>query len=103
VGELDERGWREVAASNRERIVVLEREMQRTRDRLHEISGELTAVRYLGEKVADLGTNVRALTDKLETITREALRRPTPTTLGLLGQYGGLVVAIVALVYTLSR
>jgi hypothetical protein len=100
VTEGSDQQWREVAASNRERIGALERELQRVRDRQHEHATELAAIRLLAEQVKELGEHVRTLTQQMERVARRALWRPPAT---LVGQYLGLAIALLALVIAASH
>lgn len=99
----DPRTWQEVAASNRERILALERESERTRDALHQVRGETAGTRYLTEKLAELAADTHQLTSRVEQLARHAVQRPSQSALAVLGQYIGLVVAIVALVVASKR
>jgi hypothetical protein len=46
---------------------------------------------------------VRTLVGRVDSLARQALQKPSPTAIGLFGQYVGLAVALVALVYTLTH
>jgi hypothetical protein len=98
-----EREWQEFAYSNRERVAALERELDRVRERQHEMVAEVAAVRYLGEKVRDLGEDVVGLTEQVEKVASRAVPRPRPTTLALFAQYGAVLVAIIALAVAATR
>jgi len=95
--------WREIAAANRARIVHLEHELGRVRERLHELTAEVAAVRFLGERVAELGDDVKELASQVGQVARRALERPSPVALGVLAQYLALAVAVVALAVAASR
>jgi hypothetical protein len=116
----EERGWREFAASNRERIVANEHEINRLRDRVHDIAekvgviGALTVqLKHLAETVEGLSRTVAANTQQsdqriaalAEELSRgladlnlkmaDAVRRPTAS---VIAQYLALAVSIVAIV-----
>lgn len=99
----DERSWQEATAAARVRLTTLEKESDRTRETLHQLRSEVQAIRYLAEQVATLAGDVRDLADKVTTVSRHAVNRPTPTGLQVLGQYIGLIVAIVALVIAAGK
>jgi hypothetical protein len=98
-----ERDWQEYAYSNRERIAALERELNRVRERQHDMASEIAVIRYLGDKVRDLGEDVVALTEQVERVASRSLPRPRQSTLSLWAQYGALLVALVALVVAVTR
>jgi predicted nucleic acid-binding Zn-ribbon protein len=98
-----EREWQEFAYSNRERIRSLEHELERVRERQHEMATEIAVIRYLGEKVRDLGVDVVALTEQVERVASRSLPRPRQSTLSLFAQYGALLVALVALLVAVTR
>lgn len=98
-----ERTWQEQAASNRERIRALEHELERTRDAVHKLSKEAAAILYLTREVGKLETAVEDLTEKLGQIARRALEKPTASGLGVLAQYLGIIVALIALVVAATR
>jgi hypothetical protein len=98
-----DREWQEFAYSNRERIAALEHELNRVRERQHDMASEIAVIRYLGEKVRDLGEDVVALTEQVEKVASRAVPRPRPTTLALFAQYGAVLVAIIALVVAATR
>jgi hypothetical protein len=99
----NEREWQEFAYSNRERIAALEHELDRVRERQHDMASEIAVIRYLGEKVRDLGVDVVALTEQVEKVASRSLPRPRQSTLSLWAQYGALVVALVALIVAVTR
>lgn len=99
----DPRTWQEVAASNRERIRSLEHEMERARARLHELQTELAAVRFLGERIADLGQEVKHLSEELTRVARRAIERPSQGAVSVLGQYLALALAIAAFIFAATR
>jgi hypothetical protein len=99
----DERGWQEFAYSNRERIHALEHELDRVRERQHEMASEIAVIRYLGDKVRDLGEDVVALTESVERVASRSVPRPRQSTLALFAQYSAVIVAIAALVVALTR
>jgi hypothetical protein len=99
----NEREWQEFAYSNRERIGALEHELDRVRERQHEMATEIAVIRYLGDKVRDLGEDVVALTEQVEKVASRSLPRPRQSTLSLWAQYGALVVALVALAVAVTR
>ena len=93
----DGRTWQEAAASARERIRALERDAERTTATLHTLRGEVAATRYLGEKITELAANVQNLAGRFDALSRHSVQRPSQTTLQVLGQYAGLIIAIIAL------
>jgi hypothetical protein len=90
----------EIAASNRERIRAVEREIIRLRDRQHELSETVATIAYLAAQVKDLAGDVKKLTSQTATLARRAMSRPSPS---LVGQYVGLLIAIAALVVAALR
>jgi hypothetical protein len=93
-----DREWQELAYSNRERIRALERELERVRERQHDMATEVAVIRYLGEKVSDLGGDVVQLAEQVEKVASRAVPRPRPSTLALLLQLATVVIALAALV-----
>jgi hypothetical protein len=116
----DQRSWREFAASNRERIVASEHELNRLRDRVHDltekigVTGALTIqLKHLAETVEGLAktvaTNTQRSDQRIETLANElargladlnlkmadAVKRPTAS---VIAQYLALAVSIVAIV-----
>jgi hypothetical protein len=100
VTEGSGRSWQEVTASNRERINALEHELERMRNSQHRLASDVAVIRYLAEKVGELGEDVKELTGQVENVARRAVERPTAA---VVGQYLGLAVAIIALVAALSH
>lgn len=94
--------WR-YAAGNRARLDILEGELRRNRDHIHELRGELAAVRYLGEKVGSLATSVDTLAGDLVTLSKRVVERPSRGTMAVFGQYLSLGVAVIALVIAAWR
>lgn len=101
----EERGpsWQEVATANRERIRILEKELDRQREAVHAIRGEVASIRYLATKIGELAEDVKLLASRVETVSRHAVNRPTQSGLAVFGQYIGLIVAVVALVIAAKR
>lgn len=89
----------ELVGSNTARIEGLEDELSRTRGTVHEVRAEAAAVRFLAQNVAELAGDVRNLAQRVEKIAHHAVGRPSTASLGVLGQYVALVVAIIALVF----
>jgi hypothetical protein len=92
-GADEERGWREFAVSNRQRIRTLEREVEKLRLRQHKAEAELAAVTYIAEKVGELATHV-------QTLSRRALERPTSGSYAAAAGWISAAAAIIALVLT---
>jgi len=82
------------------RLDALEHEVERLRERQHNIAAEVAAVRYLGQEVAKLASHVEKLGEDVETISRRALERPTAA---VVGQYLGVIVAVIALIVAATR
>jgi len=92
--------WQEFAYTNRARIDILEAEMNRVRERQHEMSAEVSAIRFLGQQVKDLAVHVEKLGEDVETISRRALERPTAA---VVGQYISVLIAVIALIVAATR
>jgi uncharacterized protein YoxC len=95
--------WREVGAANRERIRALENEVERLRDRQHELSAQVATIRYLAEQVRELGEDVKELTKQVATASRRALERPTPAGWSATAGWAAVIVSVVALVLVATR
>jgi hypothetical protein len=102
----EDEGWREVASSNRERINNLENEVKLLRQRQHDMATDLAVVRYLGDKVAELGQDVKELTEelhvsvrnvssKVQEVAETAMARPA---FGPVSSWVAVVIAIVAVI-----
>jgi uncharacterized coiled-coil protein SlyX len=116
----DERGWREFAASNRERIVANEHEINRLRDRVHDISEKVGVIGALTVQLGHLAETVEGLSRTVTENTKQsdqrtaalaeelsrgladlnlkmadAVKRPTAS---VIAQYLALAVSIVAIV-----
>ena len=89
--------WQAADAAARERLRHLERESDRTRDTLHAIRSEAATVRFLAEKIAELAEDVKELAADVKTVSRQAVHRPSQSGLAVLGQYVGLIIAVIAL------
>jgi hypothetical protein len=121
----DQRSWREFAASNRERIVASEHELNRLRDRVHDltekigVTGALTIqLKHLAETVGSLSQqvadNTRRSDQRIEALANElakgladlnlkmadAVKRPTAS---VIAQYLALAVSIVAVLVVVLR
>jgi hypothetical protein len=99
-GDISEQGWREFAVSNRERIRHLEDESKRLRERVHTVESEVLAFRFLGDKLSALTGELHSLAQQVEQVSRRAMERPTAA---IVGQYLGLIVAVVALAIAATR
>jgi hypothetical protein len=98
VDQSDPRTWQESAAAQRERLRALERDAERTSQTVHSLRGEVQAARYLAEKLTEMAGDFRALSGRVNELSRQSLQRPSPSTLSVFGQYLGLIIAIIALV-----
>ena len=87
--------WQDVATENRVRIVSLEDEVKRLRERQHELASSVAAIRYMAEQVRELGEDVKELTGQVSTLGRRAMDRPSAS---VLGQWAAVIVAVIALV-----
>jgi methyl-accepting chemotaxis protein len=92
--------WREFAYTNRARIDSLESELNRVRERQHEMAAEVSAIRFLAQQVKDLAHHVEKLGEDVETISRRALERPTAA---VVGQYLSVLIAVIALIVAATR
>jgi hypothetical protein len=99
-GADEERGWREFAVSNRQRIRTLEREVEKLRLRQHKAEAELAAVTYIAEKVGELAKQVHELATHVQTLSRRALERPTSGSYAAAAGWISAAAAIIALVLT---
>jgi hypothetical protein len=81
----------------------LEHEQDRMRDAIHRLSAETAAITYLAKEVGKLDAAVEHLSDHLERLAKRALDKPTATGLGVVAQYLGIIVALVALVVAATR
>lgn len=79
------------------RLAYLERELERTRDRLHSLEKTAAAVRYMGEQVGDLTHALDRHSQRLDTIARRALERPTAAGLNAAAGWVAVAVALAAL------
>ena len=103
VEEGEFRTWQAADAAVRERLRALERESDRARDTLHTVRGEVQTIRYLAEKIAELAEDVKVLAGRVESVSRQAVHRPSQSALGVLGQYIALIVSIVAIILASRR
>lgn len=87
--------WYQLAGENRARIRNLEAEINRVRERQHELANEVAIVKYLAEQVRNLTSEVR----KLSEATQQAVKRPAAQ---VVAQYVAIIVAIVAIVLSLQ-
>jgi len=99
----DFQGWRDYAISNRERIAVLERELERVREAQHDMRAEVTAINYLAKEVHRIAESVEALTGRVDTIGKRVLNRPTVPVLAVFAQYVSVIVAVIALIVAATR
>ena len=90
--------WQAADAAARERLRVLERESDRMRETLHAIRSEVASIRYLAEKIGELAEDVKVLASRVEAVSRHAVNKPSQSALAVVGQYLGLIVAVVALI-----
>ena len=118
--EWRDEGWREFAASNRERIVANEHEINRLRDRVHELAERVGVIGALTVQLGHVAETVEGLSRTVTENTRQsdqriaalaeelsrgladlnlkmadAVRRPTAS---VIAQYLALIVSIVAIV-----
>lgn len=89
---------RNLAAANRERIIALEHELTRVRNRQHEMAEQLAVIHYLGEQVRELADDVKDLTRSMTTVARQAVHRPSPAGWSAVAAWISIAVAIVALI-----
>jgi septal ring factor EnvC (AmiA/AmiB activator) len=83
--------------SNRERIGALEAELKRVRDRLHAVESEIAAFRFIGEKIGELGDQIKELATQVQTLSRRALERPTAGGVSAAAAWVSVLVAVGAL------
>jgi seryl-tRNA synthetase len=106
----DERGWREFAASNRERIAAaeanaarLEGELQGLHQRQHELAQSVGLVQVLAEQVRNIAADVSTLTTDVRATTDRLARVVERPTAPLIVQFLALVVAVAAIVVAVTR
>lgn len=98
----ERRLWDDVAA-NRTRIEGLEVEVRRLRDGMHQVRAETAAVRYFGEKIVDLGTELHGLAGKLDTLTRHAMAKPSSRQISTVASLISTIIAVLAFAYALTH
>lgn len=94
---------RNLAAANRERIIALEHELTRVRDRQHELAEQVAVIAYLGRQVHELAEDVKALTLSMTTVARQAVHRPSPAGWSAVAAWISIGVAILALAVAASQ
>jgi hypothetical protein len=99
----EERRLEVVATQNRERIRVLEAEVRRLRDRVHELEPHVIAVHYFAEQLAEFARQLERFGARLDTFGRRTLGRPTAAGLGAAAGWLAGIVALVLLIVTLAR
>jgi hypothetical protein len=106
----DERGWREFAASNRERIVAVEAnaarqgdELLHLRQRQHELAQAVGLVQVLAEQVRNIASDVSTLTTDVRATTDRLARVVERPTAPLIVQFLALLVAVAAIVVAVTR
>jgi t-SNARE complex subunit (syntaxin) len=106
----DERGWREYAASTRERIIAaeanaarLEGEIRSLRQRQHELGQSVGLVQVLAEQVRNIAADVNTLTTDVREATDRLARAVERPTAPLIVQFLALVVAVAAIVVAVTR
>jgi chromosome segregation ATPase len=85
-------------ADNRARIEGLERELTRTRDRLHRLEGSIQGLSISLVALRELPQAVDELRGALERLSRRAIERPQVPTLQMVAAWLSLIVAVTALV-----
>jgi hypothetical protein len=103
VDEGSPRDWREVAASNRERITALERELNRLRDRQHSLAEQVAIIVYLAEQVKELGEDVKQLTIQITTLARRVVEKPSAGGWAAAASWVAVAVSILTLVFVTTR
>jgi predicted RNase H-like nuclease (RuvC/YqgF family) len=98
----ERRLWDDVAA-NRTRTEALEVEVRRLRDAMHAVRAETAGLRYFGEKIGELSTELHELATKLDTLTRHALAKPTSRQLSTIASLISTVIAVLAFVYATTH
>jgi hypothetical protein len=93
----------EYAASNRARVETIEAELTRLRDRQHDLSAEVAAMRYLGEAVGRLATQVGEVAKQVQAVSRRAVEKPSPSVMSAYASWAAVAVAVVALVIAATR
>lgn len=93
----------EQAGENRARIAALERETERTRERVHRLEGEAAAARFLGQQVKELALDIREMTRRIEELAKHVLIRPSPTGISAFANLAAVLVALAALAISLTR
>jgi hypothetical protein len=106
----DERGWREFAATNRERIVAIESnaarldsEIRGLRERQHELAQAVGVVQVLAEQVRNIAADVSTLTSDVRGMTDRLARVVERPTAPLIVQVLALVVAAAAFVFAATH
>jgi hypothetical protein len=103
VGEGSPNDWREIAASNRERINSLERETTRLRDRQHELAENVAIIRYLADTVRDLGEDVKELTVQVTTLARRVVEKPSAGGVSAAASWVAVLISLATFVYVVTR
>ena len=103
MGEPSPSNWREVAASNRERIRAIEQELTRVRDRQHELSESVMIIRYLAEQVKELGEDVKDLTVQVTTLARRVVEKPSAGGVSAAASWVAVFVALATFVFVVTR
>src|SRR5207302_757150 len=100
--DADHELW-EYAASNRARLDSIEAEMARLRDRQHELSSEVAAMRHLGNQVGKLADQVAVVAANVSELSRRVVERPTAPTMQAWAGWFALLIALAALVITATH
>jgi hypothetical protein len=95
--------WQDVATENRVRIQNLEKEAERQRTRIHEISQSVAPITYLAQQVGQVSTELHEMSKRLETLARRAVERPTPSGLSAASGLVSSAVAVIALIIALTH
>lgn len=79
--------------------MTLETELERVRERQHDMGAEVAAIRYLALQVRDLAADVKLLT----VTARRAIGRPTAGGWSALAGWAGVLLALVAVALALTH
>jgi uncharacterized protein YigA (DUF484 family) len=88
----------EYAARNRADIDTALREIDRLRERTHDLASSVAGFRHLANAVDHMADELHGVTQRLDTISRRAVEKPTVPTVAVLLQLATVAVAVIALI-----
>lgn len=93
----------EYAAENRTRIEAQGSELERVRSKVHNLEGELAALRYLGRKVDELARGLHDVAGELQRLGGQTVPRPRAAAYSAAASWLAAIIALVALIVALEH